>query len=110
MESHARVSDRRERPRAPLGRLTAFFGEARFGSARVVDLSENGVCLQGPGLPEHGEVQLSIPLPDRHGKLRRCRALARVVAREGERVRFTLRPLRPVHLLQLRDFVWRSAG
>jgi hypothetical protein len=102
--------DRRELQRAPLGRLTAFFGEARFGSARVVDLSERGVCLQGAGLPESGEVQLSIPLPDRHGKVRRCRAVARVVAHEGERVRFAMRPLRPVHMLQLRDYVWRRSA
>ncbi len=107
MESKSKVSERRERPRAPLGRLTAYFGETRFGSARVVDLSESGVCLQGAGLPQSGEVELSIPLPDRHGKVRRCRATARVLAHEGERVRLTMRPLRPVHLLRLRDYVWR---
>ena len=102
-------NERRSQPRAPLGRMGEFFGEARFGAARVRDVSETGLCLEGPGLPQSGELSLSIPLPGRDGKLRRCRLEARVLRTEGERVHLAAKPLRPVNMLQLRDYVWRNS-
>lgn len=102
------ASERRDQPRAAFGRLSAYYGEARFGAARVTELSETGLRLQDAQLPLHAEVQLSIPLPDRRGRVRPCRALGKVVRREGTEVGLELRPLLPLHLLQLRDYVWRS--
>ncbi|MCK5797871.1 MAG: PilZ domain-containing protein [Deltaproteobacteria bacterium] len=102
------TSDRRHQPRAPLMRLTATVGSVQPKPARVVDLSEEGICLQGVNLADRAEVDIAIPLPSRDGKVRRCRVKARVLAHEGERVRLTLHPLLPVHMLQLRDYVWRT--
>lgn len=103
--------DRRKTPRASglcqKNLIIADLDSEKRSAARIVDLSENGACIEHDTLIIGREITLSFMLPNSSGKKQRCEALAKVLRRQGSRVSLALKPLRPINMLQLRDFVWR---
>ena len=102
------AADRRQHPRAPLaGRLHALTFQAP-SSPRILDLSESGARLElDQPFPAGQQLELTMTLVDRHGRPQSCSVCSDIVRSEGREIGIRFRRLLPLHLLQLRDYVWR---
>lgn len=103
------LSERRRFPRAYLNCHLEIDQQGARAVARVADISERGACLRDlPPLSFDDEVQMTIPLPTKHGPPRTCRVLGHFTRQGDGGVGVRFLPLRPADMLRLRDYVWRS--
>lgn len=103
-------SNRRRHKRAPLARRVQFVHGSRVHSLPLKDISEGGLCLEGPArLPRKQRIKLFIPVPQPGSKDKLSVLWGEVVwAGEGRvGMRFVDPPLES--LLQLRSYIQLAA-
>lgn len=102
-------SERRRHRRAPFRRLVCFESDGKVLTANADEVSESGIRLEVPwNLDAEAPVRVHLPLRGRGGKIETCKLKGRVVRRKRHDVGVQFDRLLPRHMLQLRDYVWRS--
>jgi len=102
-------SNRRKNRRALFGLLVQYENEGKVLTANVQEISESGMRLDVPwDLPLNSPIRVALPLRGRNGAVEHCAISGKVVRRAGASIGVAFDRLLPRHMLQLRDFVWRT--
>ncbi len=106
----ATSGERRRHQRAPVQLLVDYEDAGRLLTGTAREVSEGGLRLELAGpTPVDAPVRVTLPLRGRSGQVDRCELTGRIVRREGGEIGVAFDRLLPRHMLQLRDYVWRSA-
>jgi hypothetical protein len=110
MKSTAGSSERRRHARAPFPLEVRLDCTGEEFTASVSDISEGGLRLEPEtDRPLPSPLQVRIPLRGRGGVTEECALEGQVIRRTGPSVSIAFGRLLPRHMLQLRDYVWRSS-
>jgi len=102
-------NDRRRHQRAPFGGLVRFESDGKVLTANAEEVSETGMRLEVPwNMTVDSKVEVYLPLRGKGGRVDTCKLSGRVVRRSRHSVGVRFDRLLPRHMLQLRDYVWRS--